>query len=483
MQSAAKVGLLLVVFIGLLIGGYAVLGRSLFGRATQTYYADFSDASGIAPGTQVLMAGVKVGSVGTIRLVNPKLARMSLLLDKDVQVPTGTVAMLPSSLIGLGSSPVELTPPAQLTGGNVRPGSVLPGRKGGPLDNVLPDADKTVAEFTKTLTAVRKLLEDQRLQQDVKELIRTSTTTIDRFGKLANNVNYQLATNQASVQRAIIKGTQAVADVQQVTAAVVRLVNEGKIQGNVKEILAELTSASRRADQLVANMNKLVTDPSLPRTTRNVADITETGKSIAANVNQITETGKAVATNTEAITRNGVTISQNAITLTEKANVIADNAIEIEKQLQGVLERIGGFFTRRPGTGRGFSFTTEMDLIHESDPGRFRTDLSINIPTGGGRVNAGFYDAFESNKLILQYGKDVTGSLGYRYGIYGSKPAVGVDYQIAPRAYLRTDLWDINNARFDARLRYEFGNGLVGWVGMDRIFRDNAPTFGIGIRR
>ena len=40
MANAAKVGLLVVVFFALLIGGYAFLGKSLFAPPVETYYAE-----------------------------------------------------------------------------------------------------------------------------------------------------------------------------------------------------------------------------------------------------------------------------------------------------------------------------------------------------------------------------------------------------------------------------------------------------------
>jgi hypothetical protein len=41
----------------------------------------------------------------------------------------------------------------------------------------------------------------------------------------------------------------------------------------------------------------------------------------------------------------------------------------------------------------------------------------------------------------------------------------------------------LNDPRFDLRFRYDFGGGLIGWFGMDRVFKDNAPFIGIGIKR
>jgi len=68
MQSATRVGFLVVVFVGLLVGAYAVLQRSFFAPKTKTYYAEFADAGGVTTGARVLMAGVEIGTVAGVEL-------------------------------------------------------------------------------------------------------------------------------------------------------------------------------------------------------------------------------------------------------------------------------------------------------------------------------------------------------------------------------------------------------------------------------
>jgi hypothetical protein len=121
--------------------------------------------------------------------------------------------------------------------------------------------------------------------------------------------------------------------------------------------------------------------------------------------------------------------------------------------------------------------------MRETDPARWRTDITFAVPIPDGTLYAGLFDAFERNKLTVQVGRPISPALSYRYGIYASKPSFGVDYALSPKLSLRADAWDINAPRLDLRMRYDFRNGLTGWIGVDRIFRQNAPTIGIGIRR
>jgi len=479
-QNAAKVGILVAVFVGLLYGAYAMLGRSLFQPAVKRYYADFPDANSVTPGARVLMSGVRIGSVAAVDLVEPRKARITLLIDPKVAIPAGTTAVTPTSLLGFGDIPITLETP--LAGGEpLPPDSVIPGTKAGPLDAITPDANETVKELNAILKEVRTLVADRKMQSDIKQLIANSQETVASFGKLADRLDQVVAANQSQINLALTRGTAAVADVQRVTAAVAQLMEEGQLQGDAKAILAQLKETSKKADQLVANMNTLVADPAIGQTTQNVAEMSATGKDIAENVRKMTETGTGIATDAKVVSENAITLSKNAITLTEKTEKVLDGAIELEEKLKGILDKVEQAI---PGKGLPRpDITATMDLMRSQTLDRWRTDSTLSYKTGGGRIDFGIYDAFEGNKITLQYGTKLDDRFSYRYGIFASKASAGVDYRFNSKLSLRNDFWDINNPRYDARLRYEFGNGLYGWAGVESIFRQNAPVFGIGIQR
>jgi len=72
--------------------------------------AKFGDVGGLQPGAKVSLAGVKVGSVSSVR-VDPKtfLAVVQLSLDGDVHVPSDSTAKVTSDGL-LGGAHVALTP-------------------------------------------------------------------------------------------------------------------------------------------------------------------------------------------------------------------------------------------------------------------------------------------------------------------------------------------------------------------------------------
>jgi phospholipid/cholesterol/gamma-HCH transport system substrate-binding protein len=467
MQGAWKVGLLVVVFVAMLYAGYLLLGASLISPKTDLYFADFADAGGIGVGTPVLMAGVKIGQVQKIELSNPKVARISLGIDRQYQIPAGSVAQVEGSLIGLGQQPVTIVPPDHLTGMNLQPHSILRGAHTSPVDNYLPGAKDTMVELKNTLVAARGLLQDEHLRGDITKVLETSAATLEKFGTVADRANALIGQNQASINRAIASASMAMANIQKSTAIVAEFAKDPRWRQQSMAILDNLASTSKRAEKLVDNLNSFVTDPKLRQ------PMNET----LANTAKITDTGTRIADNTEIITKNGITMSQKAIEIEDKAKGLEDDA-------KGVLNHLNSVFGPHHVAPLLSGVTANVDLIRESHPGHTRTDVNASVPVGKGTsLHVGVYDAFESNKLNLELGHTFSPGSEFLYGVYASKPGVGVDYRIAPWLYFRGDFYDPNAPRADLRARILFGKGFYGWLGINGAFKNNAPMIGLGFQK
>ena len=478
MKSAAKVGVLLVVFVVLVIASFGVLGRSLFAPKKQIYYVDLVDAGGVTAGTRVLMAGVQVGTIEKIDLLNPHRARFTLSLNGDARVPIGSVAEIEGSLIGLGDTPLDIVAPAQFAG--VLPErSTIPGHKAGPLDALLPNGGRDLyGHVNKTLTAVQQLLQDRHLQNDLKRVLETANTTLTasqatlaKFNQLAGHTDALLTANESNLQ-AMLQATKGTIEQVQYTATTLAdFVRKGKLQSGTTAILDRAVRLEKQAGSLLTTLNKTAADPALHH------DLSAT----LHNVKETSDRGPALADNAQKITANMAEITEKAKPLPETLNEVAKKASALEDRLNSLIDKVSGLKPPSGGPLRGLSF--QLDEIRETSLGHWRTDLNATLPTHDGFVTFGIYDAFEADRLNLQLGRFATPKLDYRYGVYASKPGFGVDYALTPRLGIRTDLWDINSPEFDAKLRYDFGGGVIGWLGAERIFSKTSPAIGIGIRK
>jgi len=471
MQGAAKVGALVIVFVVLLYGAYMVLGHDLLGPKQNTYYAQFADAGGVTSGSPVQMAGVKIGTVSAVDLMGPNTARLTLKVDEAVKIPAGSTATIPTALIGLGDKAVQVVPPEH-SSGPLSAGATLTGIKMGALDNILPNSKETVDELTKTLAATRKLLENQQLQNKLIALMDSSNKTAENFGKLASHLDLMLAQSNPKIQTALSAATETMVEVRKGTAMLTQLLSEGKFQKQAMAMLEKLNKAAEGANQIIADVHALTGDPKIKDSMTKTAE----------NVQKMTDSGTRIATSAEKMAKDGEKISGNAVVMSDKAIEIETKASALLDEVQKAVDNIKGFFQKGGAKVNIPKVETNIDLLRETEPNEFRTDISAKVSFNKYNLHLGVWDAFESNRITAQIGKPFGKGSEYRYGVYASKPGVGVDYRIAPALSLRGDLFDINHPRFDLRARYEFGKGFYGWIGVESIFNKNAPMIGFGIR-
>jgi phospholipid/cholesterol/gamma-HCH transport system substrate-binding protein len=474
MHSASKVGLLVIIFVALVIGAFMIIQHRVFRPAMHTYFAEFADAGGLTTGTAVTMAGVQIGSVTKVELQDPRSALITMEIRPEIEIPAGSRAMIGASLLGFGERPLQIVPPAQIAG-RLEPGSTMAGFKASPLDSFFPEGESTLRELNATLASLRNILDDEQLVASTRELIETGSRTLEQFGQLANRAQILAARTEGimaraepSLQAAMANASRAMQDIRAASLEARKLLADPALREEAMGIIESLNRTAVRAEELMASITQFVADPQLQQNAKN----------IAANTEQMTDSGTRIAANAEVI-------AQNSVVVSEKAVEFADRAIAIADEARATLERVQGFFGRLPSQGGIKPIELGMDLMRNMDAGRWRTDLSLaaGVPGFDSTIHLGLYDAFETNRINVQVARPLGGGSQYRYGIYASKPGVGVDYEIAPRLMLRGDFFDLNDPRLDVRLRYNITDSVIGWIGIDSALRSNSAVIGVGVRR
>ena len=80
---------------------FSVGGLSYGGPARMALYADFDEIGGLKPRAQVVISGVKVGQIGSIRLDQGYRARIQLDVDAALKLPIDTSAsIMTAGLLG-----------------------------------------------------------------------------------------------------------------------------------------------------------------------------------------------------------------------------------------------------------------------------------------------------------------------------------------------------------------------------------------------
>jgi phospholipid/cholesterol/gamma-HCH transport system substrate-binding protein len=100
------------VLIGLVSLGYLSVRfakMEMFGRGGYTVYAEFDNIGGLKPGASVEIAGVQVGRVKSITLTEDYLARVEMVIDRNVKLQEDAIVSIKTKGL-IGEKYVEITP-------------------------------------------------------------------------------------------------------------------------------------------------------------------------------------------------------------------------------------------------------------------------------------------------------------------------------------------------------------------------------------
>jgi len=155
------------LLVGLIVAATVFIVRETFFRP-QTITAYFSSATGIYPGDDIRVSGVKVGTISSIQ-PQPNRAKLILHVDRDVPIPADAKAVIVSQNL-VAARYVQLTPAYHKSGPKMRDGAVI-------------DVDRTAVpvewdEVTAQLT---------RLATELGPNGTVSSTSVSRFIDSAAN--------------------------------------------------------------------------------------------------------------------------------------------------------------------------------------------------------------------------------------------------------------------------------------------------------
>lgn len=219
--ASQKIKIGIFTFLGLvvLILGIFFIGnqKNLF-SSTFGVYGTFKNVSGLQVGNNVRFAGINVGVVEDISIVNDSTVRVDLTLNDDVKKFIKTDSKLSIGSDGLmGDKLVVIAP------GGIK--STTPVREGGQLASVNPvDVDRIIKKLTKVadnaadLTeglasivnkvnngkgSIGRLLNNDKLSRDLEGTVKQAKTTIANVHQTSSTLNEDL---KAAQHNFLLKG-------------------------------------------------------------------------------------------------------------------------------------------------------------------------------------------------------------------------------------------------------------------------------------
>ena len=464
MNTAAKVGAFFLVVLAIVALFIWKIEDLRVGRGPSRHVTvQFKDVAGLNEKTAVRVAGVRVGRVTKIRLVEGK-ALVDIDLDRDVALRQGASASI-ESLGLLGEKYVELVP--------------------GPFGaQPLPDNAVIVGGVPVSFDEITKLARD--IGTDVKEITQSLKESIggpggeERLENIVENmraiseqVRAMVDSNRGGVDATVANFREFSLAMRELVEKVDQLVVAN--QGNVNEGLSNIREISSKLDTTADNLNQIT------------GRIKE-GEGTVGKLVQSDETHKNL---NDAL----VAVKEGVAGLNKAIGAIGRTKIDLGMRAEHLAAH---------GRGQGY-FT--VDILPPDTPRFYRIELATQpfgrrksfttvertvFPDGHTETTTTdtdeFKDEFAISALFGYRWKDLVA----RGGLVEGRGGGGVDYMLLKdRLRFSADLWDFNRpGDFSAHAklagRYYFSPSVFvtgGWDDFLNRRRDADSLFvGAGLR-
>jgi ABC-type transporter Mla subunit MlaD len=258
-----KVGIF--ILIGLVTVGLMVVYFGRLGEGFSNYYnvrVEFSNASGLLRGSEVLLAGAKVGRITNEPTILPDMrgVYVDVRILEQVQIPVGSTFSIGSSGL-LGDKYIEIA--LDSTGKEtayIKPGAVLKGAEndGGiagmaaGAGDLISDLKTTVANINAVVKKLDSTVFSKSELDSISSTMKNLQTATGEIAEVSKKLDATLSSGKATMDSA----KKAADELQQTLAAMHKLVEQAKSGNGVLGTLISNRDMANNLRALVLNLRK-----------------------------------------------------------------------------------------------------------------------------------------------------------------------------------------------------------------------------------
>jgi phospholipid/cholesterol/gamma-HCH transport system substrate-binding protein len=465
--KAAKVGLFVLIAAAASILIYRFVSRNTGMSGGYTVYAEFKEATGLAPQSRVMMAGIPVGTIESIRL-DRGMARIDIRMMADVPLHEDATVGRRSSGI-LGEYFLSLAPGTE----------GRPNLKNGDQIKVVIEAsstDQIMADIARIADRVKLVSENLAATIGSPEGQREMQATLKNLASVTEALNETVRENRETVRHTLLNVEdittksgpelqQILENVRTITTDVRKLLseNEGDVKGSIGQVRetvervnhasASLESALKHIDSVSSRIDK--GEGTVGRLTKDETLINEV-QGVVEGVGDFV---------------GGISRLQTIIGLRADYNFVS-NTIKsyVELRLQPAEDKYYLIEVINDPRGRTTVEQTDVDTTDPTRPSHYR---DVKTTTS---------NAF---RFSLMFAKRI-GPFTGRFGILESTGGIGLDtHLLRDRFEIRQDLFGFGETlqpRWRIGLGYEFLHHLWMLAGVDEVFNSDRRDFFVGLQ-
>jgi len=271
-NSEVKVGITVLLAAVAAVIGFRFMSDIPVFKQAQEYTSTFERVDGLGTGSQVIIRGVKVGSVNRVQLVESDSVMITMRLDLDERLPKNSVARLTSLgliegksiVIERGDSDEYIEEGGRVEGIYVDSMMEVLGERG---EEIGEDLSDSFTELNQFLRQLNKTLDD--------ESSASIDRTIHNVESVTRNISDVLDSKKEEINEAIASGSSMMGQLDTMATTNRPKVDSlmASLEYNVRElekVRVEIESASGNLNEILEKINsgegtlgRLVNDPSM----------------------------------------------------------------------------------------------------------------------------------------------------------------------------------------------------------------------------
>lgn len=265
------IGLSVIAMMLILIFGIDYLkGINVF-KASNYYYASYTNVAGLAQSAPVTINGYKVGLVREINYEydNPGHVKVEMSLDKKLRVPQGTKAVLVCDMLGTATIQLEMAHNNNFHNvGDMLIGETAPGLLDGVQKDVMPSLGSVIEKLDSLLSALNYIATNPALTNAVNRLddimanVETSSANLDRTMRSMPSIASDAGVTMKNVTE-ISKNLHSISsDLSEVSAQLKSTPIDSTLN-NVYQITESLGDMTRKLNSTNSSLGLLLNDRGL----------------------------------------------------------------------------------------------------------------------------------------------------------------------------------------------------------------------------
>lgn len=520
----ARVGVVAALGIFCLVFIMVFLRALKPATAGDIYYVVFEDAGRIVKGTDVNMAGVRVGEVDDVKLTDTNQAQVDLIIGRKYEIHKSYQFKVSKGTL-IGQTAVEIIPVGGKKGSGPvihpnNPDEPIIGISSPSIESVIPEINDTLRTIRDTTSKMQKLVSDPEVVHSFKHtaqdihataesikkivgdpqmaaLIRRSLTNVERasaravhtadsLAQLSANLREVIGENRGEVKNAFAQMGAAAKNMEIATANLRTSLDDLKVKERSDEAFASFKKTLANFDETSEKLKKLAADPQL---TEDLKKMVATARETTDNLRKATDSLKdlvgdeQIRADLKTAAKEGketVTTAKEALTNVRSAS---EDLTAAMKSARAAAERVDKLLNIKTPSAKSALDNVRPDVTirHVGGDGRTLADLNLRV---GGQHHFGYLGLSDIGndgvRFSLQQGIGFGGGTAARFGLYRSRVGFGLDQRLGT-SDLALNVFDPDHAKYSAWLSTPLTKKTEFMLGMERD-RKRQDLFGAGIR-